>query len=61
MDRRLESLAKRNRNGVKAVYRGLVGADQVIGGCSDDGCFRYKITGARLVRYGDNPTGQHPQ
>lgn len=60
MDRRLERLSKRNRNGVKAVYRGLVGADSVIAGCSEDYCFRYKMTEARLARYGD-AAGQHRQ
>ncbi len=58
MDGRLWRLSKSNRNGVKAVYRGLVEAEQVIGGCSDDVCFRYKMTGARLLRYGD-AAGQH--
>lgn len=53
MDGRLLRLSRATK-GVTAVYRGLVVADPLIVGCPDDVCFTYRMTGARLLRYGDN-------
>ena len=39
-----------NGDGIKSIYHGFIVSDPVIGGCSDDACFRYTMKNAQLLK-----------
>lgn len=50
-DRKMMRLSKaENGDGIRSVYHGFIASDPLIGGCSDDACFRYTMKNARLLK-----------